>query len=631
MHSSQILPQVIQKLKNGNPAEAEMLCSRLISNGSANSDVHYLLGVARERQGRFDGALSAYRQACALNPGATDAWLACGAILMRFSHHQDALDCYDRILAGNKRSVRAWNGRALILHKMNRTPEAMECFSRALHIEPSYVAGLCNRGTMRMEQGEFEQALADFDLALKFQPKYVQALNGRGNALRGLGRLTDALGAYDTLLENFPNSVPAHSNRAIVLRQLGRFDEGLRSLDAAIKLQPGSAEVWNNRGNLLYETGNLEEALSSYDSAIRIDEKYAEAWNNKGRTLRRIGHLDEAVAAYDRAIALAPHLAEASVNKALCLLLMGKFEQGLLLYEARRKTLPAMLAQSGAARHWAGENLDGKRIILCAEQGLGDTIQFARYAKILEDRGAIVMLAVPARLVRSLRGLAANVRVMDQDGPMPEADFYIRLMSLPFACGTTLGTVPASTNYLSPEKTLVEAWRHRLRGEGFKIGIHWQGNRQAIDDQLRSIPLNYFGVFSDIEGVRLISLQKGEGLDQISRAPWAAKLEELGDPFDWPDAFVDSAAVISNLDLVITSDSAIAHLAGALGRKVWLALPHSADWRWLTMRSDSPWYPTMRIFRQPSAGDWEAVFLRMLQELRHQDRMEGGVRSTDVR
>jgi len=618
MSPSRILQQIAQDLGGGNIVRAERLCTQLLSDQVLSFDAHCFLGVIRERQGRLDESLHAFRRASEINPQSSDALMGCGRLLDRTGHHQKALECYEKILVIDARSVGALNRRALALHKLGRVREAIASYTEALGIEPTSMAALCNRGTMYLELNSFEAALDSFDQALKSSPDYVQALNGRGNALRGLGRLAEALDAYDELIRVSPDSAEGHCNRGIILTRLKQFDEALRSFDKAIAVRPLFSQAWNNKGNLLHDMGKLEEALSCFDTAIQINNKYAEALSNRGRVLRGMGRVTDAVRSYNAAIALAPGLGEASLNKALCLLLMGQYEEGWKLYEKRRANLPRMFREADRAKLWDGEaKIRGKNILLCAEQGLGDTIQFSRYGKLAEERDGRAILAVHPRLMRLLRGLNPKIKVVDLEQPLPEFDYYIPLMSMPFACKTTLENIPTSAPHLHPEDELVWIWGKNLgQKNGLKVGICWQGNRSSADGAQRSIPLEHFARLASIQEVRLISLQKGDGVEQLRRISESAMIETLGSQFDaGPDAFIDTAAVMANLDLVITSDTAIAHLAGALGCRTWLVLPFSADWRWLMHRSESPWYPTMRIFRQASAGDWVSVFDAIVKEV----------------
>jgi hypothetical protein len=337
--------------------------------------------------------------------------------------------------------------------------------------------------------------------------------------------------------------------------------------------------------------------------------------------------IDEALNSHDRAIELNPDFVQAHWNKAICALLAGDFETGWPLYEWRKKKVEPQGVTALPQPVWSGsEPLGGKTLLLHGEQGLGDTIQFCRFALLAQERGARVILAVQDPLTRLLQNLAPDIATIPLSSAPPDFDYQAALLSLPLAFGTG-GISPVQPPYLRAENEKVGKWRERTGDHGFRIGICWQGNRQTKIDAGRSFPLRHFEALAAIPDLRLISLQKNDGVEQLSDQPHGMTVEALGDDFDaGPDAFVDTAAMMMSLDLIITSDTAIAHLAGALGRPIWLVLQHVPDWRWLLDRSDSPWYPTMRLFRQPRPGAWPSVFADLALELRTlvQSRRESG-------
>ena len=360
----------------------------------------------------------------------------------------------------------------------------------------------------------------------------------------------------------------------------------------------------------------LEEAVANFDRAIALKPDFAQALSKRGNALREMHRLDEALRSFDQAIALKPDFASAIKNRGMTLLFMGRLRQGWADYEWRWKETEGGKRPKLAAPVWRGENLEGRRIVVFSEQGLGDIIQFVRYLPLLVRRGADVTCLVTPKLARLLRPLEQRIAIAASvDGPQV-FDFQCAMMSLPDRFGTELSSIPASVPYLFPEDRLICDWRGRLGAQGFKVGINWQGSPERKLDRGRAIPPGAFAPLAQIEGVRLISLQKNHGSDRPVDAPVGLAVETLGGTFDsGPDAFVDTAAVMANLDLIVTSDTSIAHLAGALGRPVWVGLKHDPDWLWMLERSDSPWYPTMRLFRQQSPGDWNSVLQGMTSEL----------------
>jgi tetratricopeptide (TPR) repeat protein len=351
---------------------------------------------------------------------------------------------------------------------------------------------------------------------------------------------------------------------------------------------------------------------------VQLQPDFAEALNHRGSALRELKRLDEALASYDRALQVRPNYADAHNNRGLLRLLLGRFRDGWLDHEWRWnadsvQTKPPTIN----AKTWRGEDLTGRRIAIYSEQGLGDIIHFARYLPLLVQRGAKVTFSAPTNLNRLLKSLTSDITFVDSLGGRGPFEFQCALMSLPLWFGTELSSIPNAVPYLSGEQALVAVWKKKIGEAGFKIGIAWQGAPGVAIDQGRSVPLSEFAPLARIPGVRLISLQKAHGLEQLGSLPNDVAIETLGKEFDGgADAFIDTAAVMSHLDLIVTSDTSIAHLAGALARPTWVALKYVPDWRWLLDRDDSPWYPTMRLFRQQTAGDWPSVFAKIEQELR---------------
>ncbi len=332
----------------------------------------------------------------------------------------------------------------------------------------------------------------------------------------------------------------------------------------------------------------------------------------------RLKRFEEALASYDKAILIKPDYAEGLRNRALARLCIGHYRKGWADYEWRwqAKDIPGKRPKINAPT-WQGQDLIGRHVVVFSEQGLGDVVQFARYLPLLIERKAKVTFLTTEKLVRLMRPLGPQIEIVSSLGTKAVFDFQCALMSLPHWFNTDLSSIPNKVPYLTAEQDLSCRWKERIGEDGFKIGIAWQGNPQSAIDQGRSIPLEEFIPLTRLPGARLISLQKHHGLDQLNCLPADAKIETLGDDLDsGPDAFIDTAAVMNNLDLIITSDTAIAHLAGALARSTWVALQYVPDWRWTLDRDDSPWYPTIRLFRQRDRDDWKPVFGKIEEELR---------------
>src|SRR5258706_1648131 len=442
---------------------------------------------------------------------------------------------------------------------------------------PATFESLHRLGARCFKRGDYAAALQHIDAALNLNPRHAAALNDRGS----------------------------------LLMELKRFDEALASFDRAIELDPSFAEALNNRGNAFGEMNRVDEALASYGRAIALKPNYAEAHHNRGSTLTELRRFDEAVECYDKAIACRPDYAKAFRNRGMVRLLEGHYRDGWADYEWRWK-VEGFWAKAPKidAPLWTGGEIAGRALLVVAEQGLGDVIQFVRYLPLLSARGARVILLVPAKLHRLLRCLGPKIELVNRIPERSTFDFQCPLISLPHRFGTDATSIPNAIPYLAPEEQLIRDWKQRIGEHGFKIGIAWKA--QPAIDRGRSFPLTELFPLSRLAGVRLISLQKHHGLDELAALPAGVEVETLGDEFDGgTDAFIDAAAAMSSLDLIVTSDTSIAHLAGALGRRTWGALKFVPDWRWLLDREDSPWHPTLRLFRQDAPRDWKPVFSGM--------------------
>lgn len=472
-------------------------------------------------------------------------------------------------------------------------------------------------GDGALQCGRYGEAESWYRQALAACPEDADLLNNMGTAVWFLGRLDDAEDYYRQAHRIQPESHSYLNNLGNIQRARGRIDEAETCYRRSLEIAPHAIESRINLGVALSDLSRLEESETLLREVVAIRPDIPDAHLNLGTTLTRLGRWDEAIACYEEAVRLRPEYPEARRNRAMDWLGRGDYKRGWPEYEWRwrchGKGFPV-----GDRPIWNGEDLRGRRIVLHAEQGLGDTLQFVRYAERVQRQGADVTLACPRPLLRLLERCPGIDRAVAVGSPLPATDFQALLMSLPANFGTTLATVPAEVPYLSTDPAEVERWKLRLGPDsGLRVGIAWQGNPRYPGDSRRSFPLEAFAQPAGLPGIRLIRLQHGPGSEQIERLGCRFEVEDLfgrEGMSDWD--FLDSAALIENLDLVVTADSAVGHLAGALGVPVWVALPYASEWRWLRDREDSPWYPTMRLFRQRSAGDWDGVFARISEELR---------------
>jgi Flp pilus assembly protein TadD len=428
-----------------------------------------------------------------------------------------------------------------------------------------------------------------------------------------MGMHQAALGRFQRALALAPEIAVHHTHCGIVLQALRRHEESEAAFRESVRLEPDRAETRYNLATALRELRRFAEAEEQFRQAIRLRPGFAQARNNLAACLQELGRFAEAEACFRQALSLQPGLPEVHYNLALLLLLTGDYANGWQEYEWRGQ-LDAFAVQRFRQPDWDGSALAGQRLLLQCEQGLGDTLQFVRYARRVQERGARVMLHCPDRLIGVLRSCAGLDQLIPLNLAPPPFDLRVPLMSLPRLLGTRMDSIPAAIPYLWADPSLTKKWHALLPGSEFKVGIVWQGNPKHPKDRERSVPLSVFEPLSRVPGVRLVSLQVGPGQEQIEANGERLRVMDLGSRFD-PAGFHDVAAVVQSLDLVVTVDSAIAHLAGALGVRTWIALPFVPDWRWLLDRDDSPWYPSVRLFRQQRNGDWESVFARMADAL----------------
>ena len=502
---------------------------------------------------------------------------------------------------------------AVALHQKGQLGQAAAIYRQLLGTDPTNADALHLLGVITHQTGNHKSAVDLIGQAIEINPNVSIYYSNLGNALKELKQFDAAVASYDKAIALKPDYAEAYSNRGVALQELKQFDAAVASYDKAIALKPDYDEAYSNRGVALKELKQFDAAVASYDKAIAFKPDYAQAYYNRGNALKELKQFDAAVASYDNAIAFKPDFAEVLWNKSLLLLLIGELIKGFNLYEWRWDEKDIIKWKRNFSQPlWLGkESLSDKTILIHAEQGLGDTIQFCRYVKMVSDLGAKVIFEVQKPLVRLLKDLAGVSTLIAKGDPLPEFDLHCPLLSFPLAFKTDLNSIPSAKSYLEAEAERVAYWKDRIKGDGLKIGIAWQGSHGTKIDIGRSFELKLFKNIADLNNVQLISLQKGYGSEQLRNMPQGMQVMDLGEELDADGAFLDSAAVITNLDLVITSDTALAHLAGALGIKTWVALKFVPEWRWMLDRQDSPWYPSLKLYRQEKMDEWEPVFAQI--------------------
>ena len=555
-------------------AEAAEVLERAVKLRPQDVQIWTALGDANRELSRYDEAVKAYKQAIRLNPADAQVHLRLGLVLKANGHLQEALAAYRRAGELSPTLAEAHFNAGNALRDLKRSGEAAEAYGRAIAANPNYADAFHNLATLFEQQERWEDAALAFAETIRLRPEFQPAYRGWGKALVACGK----------------------------------YDEAVATLRRAVEMDPGSWESLLSLGDALQKIGAEGEALQLYSRAAKVRPDEPSILVNWGGLLDKLNDTVGAIAKYRHALEIQPDSHEAKFNLSLTLLRKGQFEEGWEKYESRWHLQKRNFDLEDLPQPvWQGEDVHGKRVLVHVEQGFGDAFQFVRYLPFLEQGGAQVIMRCHDVLRRLLEQSMPSVRLLGETEPLPEFDFQIPMVSLARVMGTRLETIPAKVPYLMPSDKLIATWRERLgerRAGETRIGLAWAGNPKHDQDRARSISLPTLAPLASVAGARFFSLQKGDAQKQIASAPEGFSVVDLGD--DLKD-FADTAAVMLNLDLVVSVDTAAAHLAGALARPVWVMLRNGPEWRWLEGRTDSPWYPTMRLFRQERAGDWGPV------------------------
>jgi len=565
------------------------------------------------QQGRIAEAVEFYQQILRIDPRHADALHRFGIAAHQMGRTDMAIELVGRAVERDGRHPGYQVDLGNLLLERGRAVEAELSFRRALQLAPDLAIAHFNLGNALRAQGKLDKALAAYAEAAALQPGYVEAHNNHGLAAQALGRLETAETAFALALVNRPSYAEAHGNLGVVQLDRGRIAEAGGCFRRAVALQPALPEAHNGLGNALKRRGRLEEAETAFGRALAARPAYADAHHNLGLTRQEQGRPGESVVHFERALRHAPDMAEAHFAQGLSLLRLGAWPEGWRKYDHRwaQKSEPAVRLRRYPQPLWTGDAPEGRTILLWPEQGFGDTIQFVRFAREMARLGWKVVLEAPRELDRLFAGLA-EVSVVAEGDALPPFDVHFPLMSLPARLGITPDRLPAAPG-LHIDGEAVQRWRARLSGgAGLRVGIAWRGSPGHKRDRYRSMMPAAFADFLDQPGIDIVSLQKDGRPEELASLPSERLLCDAG-----PDLgdFADTAALVSALDLVISVDTSVLHLAAALGMPCWGLIDFACDWRWLTGRRDSPWYPSLRLFRQPARGDWGAVAAMVRAEL----------------
>jgi tetratricopeptide (TPR) repeat protein len=575
----QAIQIALEHHRQGRLGEAEGIYRKILSQVPQHADALHLLGLVAGSVGKRDEEIRLIQQAIAINPAVAD-------------YHSNL---------GNA------------LREEGKLNEAIAAHRAAVAIKPDYAEARYNLANALATAGRTIEAIEEYRRTIELKPSLAEPYNNLGNALFASGKIDEAIAACREAIARKADYPEAHFNLGVALQARNEMTAAVASLKRAIALRGDFADAYYNLGNVLHDCDELEPAIEAYRKAIELKSDFAECWSNLGIALRDAGRLEESDAAYLRALEIKPDYAPVHWNLGLNYLLEGKLDAGWQENEWRWKCagFPSPKRRFREPM-WKGEALGGRTILLHAEQGFGDTIQFARYVPLVEARGGHVILQCQKELALLFQSSFKGVETIPMEQTASGFDFHCPLMSLPLVFETRLETIPAEQAYLAAEGAAVDRWRARhSEMRGIRVGLAWAGSPTHKRDRQRSIVMERLLPLAAVKGVHFFSLQKGVDIDRscFSKFGIIDVADELKD-------FAQTAAVMANLDLVISVDTAVAHLAGALGKNVWTLLPWVPDWRWLLGRDDSPWYPTMRLFRQTQRGDWGIPIERAAQALK---------------
>lgn len=601
----------------GQLQQAEMLYREILAVQPDQPDAIHLLGVLAFQSGQPDVALDLLQRATAINPHESTTFSNLARVLCAVGRRDEAIHAYRKSIALEPTNPETHNNLANALSIIGVLDEAINEYRQAIALKHDFAEAYSNLGNALRAQGKIDASIAALRCALKIRPRLPDAQHNLGLSLKESGQLEAAAREFRAALESRPSYPEAWNNLGSVLQEQGQSQEAIGAFRHALGLRPEFPEALVNLGNTLRSIGQVDESIGIIRQALQLKPNYACGLNSLGCSLHSAGRFDEAMSAYREAMHFKPEWEIPHCNLGFTQLLKGDFENGWREHEHRIRSPKLDGRQLFSIPMWDGSDLAGKRIVLHGEQGFGDVIQFSRYAPLVAARGGRVIIRCQPELVGLMKHIKGVESAMSTQCIIPaDVTLHCPLMSLPLVFGTQLGSIPAEVPYLSAGEEKRSAWRMQLAslGKQLKVGLVWAGRTTYLNDRYRSMSLAAFAPLAAVPGVSFISLQKGDASSQsqsvpaISLTDWTSQLK----------SFEDTAALIAELDLVIAVDTAVAHLAAAMGKQVWVLLPLIPDWRWMLDRTDSPWYPTMRLFRQSGVGDWQTPIAEIASALRAQ-------------
>ncbi len=613
-----LLSKSLEYLRESNLDAAEPLLKQAISIESNHPDALRFLGIIYAQRKDFQQALKYFDAVIKVNPQNGIAHSNLGNVLFELSQFEKAIHAYDKSISLNPSYAEAWSNKGNALYELERYEEALIHHDKAIAMNPSYAEAWSNKGNALYELERYEEALTHHDRAITLNPSYAEAWSNRGLVLNGLKDYKNALAHHDNAISLQPMSAKLWVNKGLTYSGLEQHENALALYDHALTLNPNFAEAWTNKGNAVFALGHIKESIEDHQRAIQLKPDYAQAWYNLGISYSALKRYQESIDSYDQAIRLKPDYAMAYWNKSLVELTIGDLRNGWQNFEARAfiKNSPLIAKYNSIPRLQNLSDAKKGKILIWSEQGLGDCIQFCRYVSALAKLGANITFVTPQSLSTLMESLDGAIQIVDECGDLSHFAFQAPLMSLPLIFNTEIATIPSSGGYLNADLTKENIWEQKLSSARLlKVGLVWNGGFRPDQPEMwavnarRNIPIEMIARLQHLSNIEFYSLQKGD--------PAESELE-CNKSTIWPTNnllnfapelkdFSDTAALISNLDLVISVDTSTAHLAAALGKPTWILNRYDTCWRWLEDRADSPWYPNVRIYRQKAPGAWREV------------------------
>ncbi len=606
----EMIQSALKYHKSGQYEGALKLYQDILAVEPNNIDVLYLIGVLNYERNNYDDAMIYTLKVIKLNPSSPDAYCSLANILKAKGELDAAIEYYKKsLIFDNDNSTTHYN-LGVAYQDIGNLDSALLCYKKAIDIKRDFAEAYNNLGNVHRDKDQLSEAIFCYRKAIEFKSGFAEAFNNLGAALKNQGHMEEARICYEKALQLNPDYAAAYNNLGNILRELNQYNDALICYQKALHIDPDIAEAYYSIGIIAYRSDRIDESIAYTRKALEIDPMHIDSYSNLGVALQDILKSEEAMSSYRKAISIDPNFAEAHWNLSLSLLLLGKWREGFREYEWRRYVEGILIPRNITEPVWDGTELGGKTIMILTEQGYGDAIQFIRYMPLIVTKGGIVIIECQRELAELFENVPGVSKVVRRGDTLPPFDVHSQLLSMPYLFGTEISSIPSQIPYIKADTRLVSYWHERMRDDKakMKIGLTWAG----VNPKKKNFPLNLLAPIMKANDVTFYSLQKGEPAQECMNARERFRI------IDWTcdiDNFAHTAALIENMDLTITADTAVAHLAGAMGKPVWTLLPYAADWRWLLGREDSPWYPTMRLFRQPALGDWESVIARVAESL----------------